>query len=138
MRESDSPFRPSPRMLRQFAALWMLFFGGMATWHRFGSGNDILASLFLGMAVTIGPMGVAWPKLIRPIFVGWLCLAFPVGWVISHLILACLYYGVIAPVGLFFRLIGRDALALRRRSEHDTYWIAKPTPSDIGSYYRQS
>ena len=143
MRWSEMPFSPSQRMLRQFAGLWVLFFAGCAAWQWFncvGWAQPTLLqpTLLLALALTIGPMGLVRPRLIRPIFVGWMCLAFPIGWVVSHVVLAGLFYFLFAPLGLFFRLIGRDALALRPNPGQNTYWVAKPAPADVRSYFRQS
>ena len=43
--------------------------------------------------------------------------AFPIGWTVSRLMLAAMFYVIFTPVGLVFRLIGRDALRLRRPGE---------------------
>ena len=37
-------------------------------------------------------------------------LAFPIGWTVSQVILAVMFYGLFTPIGLVFRLIGRDPL----------------------------
>jgi hypothetical protein len=67
-----------------------------------------------------------------------LVLVFPLGWLVSRLLLASVFYGLITPMGFVFRLIGRDALALRSHSGQNTYWQPKPMPDDVRSYYRQS
>jgi hypothetical protein len=138
MRWSDIPFHPSSRTLRQFAGLWIVFFAGFAAWQWFRHERLILALVFLGLAVTVGPLGVFRPQAIRPIFVGWMCLVFPIGWVVSHVMLACAFYGVFTPISVLFRLIGRDALARRHRSDRSTYWTPKPTARDLRSYFRMS
>ena len=38
MQWSDIPFDPSRKTLRQFAGLWLVFFGGMALWQALGAG----------------------------------------------------------------------------------------------------
>ena len=64
-------------------------------------------------------------------------LAFPIGWVVSRLLLAILFYGVVTPMGLVLRLGGRDPLRLARPAARTTYWMAKPGPADLRSYFRQ-
>jgi hypothetical protein len=64
-------------------------------------------------------------------------VTFPIGWTGSRLLLACLYYGIFTPVGLIFKLIGRDALARRSRPGQLTYWESKPMSADMRSYLRQ-
>jgi hypothetical protein len=123
--------------LRQFAGLWLVFFAGLACWQGLGNGRPTLGLSFAGLALAVGPLGLVKPRAIRWLFVGWMVLAFPIGWTISRLLLACLYYGVFTPVALLFRAIGRDVLCRRRRSGAATYWAPKPQAANVHSYFRQ-
>ena len=62
----------------------------------------------------------------------------PIGWALSHLIIAVLFYALITPLGLLRRLLGRDPLALRAAPGADSYWAQRPPPDDGSSYLRQS
>jgi hypothetical protein len=53
------------------------------------------------------------------------------------LVLGLMYFGVITPVALLFRLLGRDALQRRFQPQTDTYWRPKPGATDVHSYFRQ-
>ena len=64
-------------------------------------------------------------------------VTFPIGWVLSHLLLGAVFYCLFTPLGLIFRLIGRDALGLRR-SVAVSYWRPKPAANDLRGYFRQS
>jgi hypothetical protein len=123
---SDLPLRPDDRTLRQFAGLWVVFFGGIAAYQYFVHDRTTLGVVLAAAALIVGPLGLAWPRAIRPVFVAWIVAAFPIGWTISLVILALLYFVVFTPLALVFRLIGRDPLGLRRRSELPTYWVPKP------------
>ncbi|HWE39014.1 MAG TPA: SxtJ family membrane protein [Isosphaeraceae bacterium] len=137
MRWSDIPFSPQPRMLRQFAGLWLAFFGGMAAWQGLMRGRVGVAVALAILAVVIGGLGLVRPRLIRPIFVGWMVLAFPIGWMVSLVLLGLVYYGLFLPIGLVFRLVGRDALQLRPRPDATTYWTSRPEVADVRRYFRQ-
>ena len=137
MRWSDIKFDPSRAILRQFAGLWLVFFGGLALWEMLGRGRPGWAACFALLAVTIGPLGLARPEALRWIYVGWMVLAFPIGWTISQLMMALLFFGLFAPIGLVFRLIGRDVLHRTRDPEAETYWVAKPASIDMRSYFKQ-
>jgi len=137
MQWSDLPLNPSTRTLRQFAGLWVLFFGGSAVWQYVAHSRTELAFTLGALAVTIGPLGLAFPRAIRPIFVAWLTLAFPIGWVVSRVLLMVLFFVVLTPVGLISRLAGRDLLRLRRPVNATTYWTPKEQPLGIRSYFRQ-
>ncbi len=137
MQWSDIPFDATKKTLRQFAGLWIVFFGGLALYWGPYKGYPTAGWILGAVALTMGPLGLVMPSLIRPIFVGWMVLAFPIGWLISRIVLGILYYGVFTPLSLIFRLQGRDALARRKRPEAASYWIAKPVITDVRRYYRQ-
>jgi hypothetical protein len=137
MQWSDIPFRPPRKTLRQFAGLWIAFFGGNALWQALARGNSSLATVFGVLALTVGPVGLARPEWMRPIYVSWMVLAFPIGWTVSQAITAALFYGLFTPIGLVFRLIGRDPLRRARRPGLETYWSAKPAAADPRRYFQQ-
>ena len=56
MHWSDIPFDPPRNTLRQFAALWVVFFGGMALWQGLARGHVGQALIFGLLAVTIGAL----------------------------------------------------------------------------------
>jgi hypothetical protein len=137
MRWSDIQFEPTHKTLRQFAALWLTFWGALALWHGLAR-ERIVTGLGLGLlALVVGLLGLARPLWVRFIYVGWMVAAFPVGWLISQVLLAVMFFGLFAPIGLIFRLVGRDPLYLTRRTDLKTYWAPKPAPVDLGRYFRQ-
>ena len=134
----DDSESTSDRALRQFAGLTILFLGGLACLEGFGRERWTLALLLAGLAVTVGSLGLARPQAIRPLFVGLMIVTFPIGWLVSKLLLGFLFYGVFTPVGLIFKLIGRDPLARRRQAGKATYWAPRPMATGAESYFRQS
>jgi hypothetical protein len=134
----DTVLATTNRTLRQFAIVWILFLGGLATLAAYGRGRWTTAYALGVMALAIGLPGLAVPHLIRPVFVGSMALTAPIGWVTSKVLVIGLFYGVFTPMALFFKLIRRDALALRPNSSAETYWLPKPTARDVHSYFRQS
>jgi hypothetical protein len=137
MQWSKLPLNPAPRVLRQFAGLWIVFFGGLACWRFFVSGDAATAGRLFLLAFTVGPIGLLFPKAVKPVFVGWLILAFPVGWLVSRAVLVLLFFGIFSPIGVLFRLMGRDLLQLRRQPDRDTYWTRKASQAGAASYLRQ-
>lgn len=115
----------------------MLFFGGLALWHGWAHGEPRTALVLGVLAVTVGGAGIIWPAALRPVFVGWLALAFPIGWLVSRLLLLFLFAGLITPVALAFRAAGRDVLQRRRQRGQSSYWMRKPPPAGVKSYLRQ-
>src|SRR5262245_59316011 len=100
MRWADIPFDASHRTLRQFAALCIVFFGALACYWGLWR-HSPTAGLVLGvLAVAVGGLGLVKPEAVRPVFAAWLVVAFPIGWTVSHLLLAVLYYGLFTPLAL--------------------------------------
>src|SRR5687767_2899196 len=129
MNWSDIPWNPTSRMLRQFAALWLVCLSFVA-WRL-----ELPYAVF-GVVVAVGLLGLVWPRSMRELFVALVVVTLPIGWAVSHLLLATMFYGVFLPLGLCFRLLGRDALALRRRSGRDSYWEARPQAADMRRYFQ--
>jgi len=123
-------------MLRQFAVLGLVFFGGLAVWRTWhGQSGDWTIAIAIA-AVLIGGAGLIAPAVLRPIYMGWMILAFPIGWTVSRIALALMFFLMFTGVAVVFRLIGRDALRLRR-PKGDTYWVPKSTPHAGEEYLRQ-
>jgi len=134
----DVPAPITQRMLRQFGGLWLLFFGALASWQWFVRGDQTPALVLVGVGAVIGLLGLVRPEAIRPLFAGLMFLTFPIGWVVSHLLLAVVFYGVFTPVVIIFKLIGRDVLSVRPQGDRETFWARKPAAADLHSYLRQS
>jgi hypothetical protein len=64
-------------------------------------------------------------------------VAFPVGWVVSQIMLALMFYVVITPMALFFRVRGRDLLHRAPSRGRESFWTAKSLPKDLRRYFRQ-
>ncbi|MFM7833168.1 MAG: SxtJ family membrane protein, partial [Planctomycetaceae bacterium] len=65
------------------------------------------------------------PSFLRVLYVGWSLAAFPVGWLMSHLLLFAMYFGVFWPTGCLLRLLGWDPLRPQATIPHTTH--AGPT-----------
>jgi hypothetical protein len=134
----DHTVPTSNKTLRQFTVLWLVFFGALACWEGYAHAAWTSAYVLCALAVTVSLVGLASPQSIRPLFVGLVAVTFPIGWVVSRVLLLALFYVVFTPVALFFRLIGRDALMRRPQPGKETYWLAKAPARDIRSYFHQS
>jgi hypothetical protein len=135
LRWSEIEFQPSTRTLRQFAAMCVAVFGCLAAYETLRNGVTTRCLIWNVLAL-VGVVGLIRPQTLRLIFVASMIVAWPMGWLVSHVILAVLYFGMFTPVAVVFRLLGRDALALRR-PQRKSYWTAKPTPRDVRRYFRQ-
>lgn len=125
---------PSPRQLRWFGGVWLpLGLGYLA--HATRSPPARVALLALG-ALSLA-VGLVAPRLVRPVFVGLLVLSRPVQFVVSHVILAALFWGVITPTAWILRAAGRDGLNRGLARDATSYWIKRPARPPLSGYFRQ-
>jgi hypothetical protein len=134
----EGPPPVNNRLLRQFAVLWILALAAIGYWWGFARENTTFGWTCVALAFVPGLAGLALPAIIRPVFVVLTAVTLPIGWLLSFVILGILYFGIFTPVALVFRLLGRDALTRRFRPDLDTYFVPKPAPADLYSYFRQS
>lgn len=139
-------WRPDDRTLRQFGAIAVVgfsFFAALAWWEllvfSFGLGEarPIVAGVFLGLAGLSGLFSLVAPRANLPIYLGLTVLAYPIGFVLSYVIMGFLFYVMITPMGLVFRLIGHDPLHRRFDREASTYWVDPRPRRSKESYFRQ-
>ena len=132
-------WKPSLRDLKLFAILQMGFclcFVGMAHFRHPDWRPEMLWGI-LALSGAVGLLGIVRPAGVRPIYVAWLAAVFPIGWLMTHLLLAIVYYGVFTPIGLLRRLLGGDPLQRQFDKTAPTYWKTRPAPPPTNSYFRQ-
>ncbi len=129
--------QPTRRQLNQFGFVWLgflLVFAGIAWWRL----DAPSAGRWLAIAAVVVPViGWLWPAFMRTIFVGMSLAAFPVGFVVSHVVMVLVYYLVVTPIGLAMRLSGHDPM--RRGFDRDavSYWVERTQVCDPKRYFRQ-
>jgi carbamoyltransferase len=134
--EHDQPAL-SDSLLRQFAALWLLFCGWFA--YVAYTRERLAAAVILAiLGLAFGSVGLVRPKLIRPLFVLLTTLTSPIGRLVSRILLTILYYGCFSFFAVLFRLMGRDTLCRRKQPDRASFWTPRSGPADIPSYFRQS
>jgi hypothetical protein len=134
---SDIPFRPAQKALRQFAGAWLVFFFAFGLHQYFARGHQSAGIALMVLALVIGVVGLVWPAAVRWLFVSWMVLAFPIGWLVSQFMLLLMFFVLIAPVALLFRLRGRDPLHRKPAPGRGSFWLPKETPRDVRRYFCQ-
>jgi hypothetical protein len=138
--------RPDAKTLRQFGYIALFGFGALAAFAWFelfifafglGEARTTVAGGFAGLGVLSLLFSLVYPKANWPIYVGLTIVSYPIGFVLSYVIMGTLFYGLITPVGLFFKLTGRDPMNRTFEPEAESYWTpVRPAP-DKERYFRQ-
>lgn len=133
---------PPPAKLRQFAyvavpglpliAVVVLRLAG----HGWAFGHAaVLATLGVGIAQLLALLaGFRWPS--RALYVVLMLVALPIGFVLSHVLMAAIFYLVFTPIGLLFKLVGRDAMSRKIVPGAVSYWTERGAPRPPSSYFK--
>ncbi|MGE5191352.1 MAG: SxtJ family membrane protein [Deltaproteobacteria bacterium] len=124
---------PTDRQLRQFGLTALVALPGLG-WLWGAGPRGITGLLSAGIAAAI--LGWIGPRILRPAFVGLSLLTFPIGAVVSELTLLVMFYGVFLPVGLLFRVLGRDPLEREFNRQSTSYWAPKRQSRGVAGYFR--
>ena len=133
----DLNLNPSRRELRTFSACLAAFLAIVAWIVTRRTGSVETGAIVLAVGVLSGGCGLIWPGVIRPIFIGLNIATYPIGWVMTHVIMAVIFYLVVTPVGVIMRLTGRDPMERAFDRSAKTYWKPRQPPADNGRYFRQ-
>lgn len=131
---------PSRSDLRWFGLIFAGFFAllGALSWYRTRSADHHTAAIVLwcvGGGVALIYYAVR--PIQRPFYDLLITVAYPIGWVVSHLMIVLVYYGVITPIGVIMRLFGRDSMNRRFDRSATTYWIAHDPGAATKRYFQQ-
>ncbi len=134
MNWKDLPLSPSKTQLRQFAAVaCFLAMGFSYRYHTLGN-EDV--SIALGAIGLFSFLSCFLTILVKPIFIVACVVTFPIGWIVFRLLMLAFFIGVFVPIGLTFRIVGRDELKLKV-SEKGSHWLSRSTMRDPKRYFRQ-
>ena len=127
---------PSRRQLNVFGLIWLVFFGVVGG-IVLASGGTVWTAVLWGLAMGVPAIGWIWPRFMRLIYVGMAYAAFPIGFIVSYLVLTLLYYLVITPTGLLMRLFGHDPMNRRFDPNAESYWSPREQREGLNGYFKQ-
>ncbi len=126
-------WQPSNTDIRKFGKtvlIGFLIIGALFFWR----GRRPVAEIMVGVSAVVAVLSYAVPALAKPFYFVWMGFGFVMGSIMSRVILAIIFYAIISPVALVFRLIGRDELKRKKTSSATTYWEDHPKITDPEYY----
>jgi asparagine N-glycosylation enzyme membrane subunit Stt3 len=129
-------WRPDSRELRRFALAMLIGFtvlGLLSAWRAGGITTTPVVLWSIGVVLAIAAFV---PGLGR---VAYLVVYLPtsiIGYVVSNVILALMFFLVITPLGIILKLMGKDLLQ-QKRQKAATQWTPIKGAKTEDSYYRQ-
>ena len=90
---------------------------------------SIVAIAFIGL-------GIVFPILLKPLYVGWMIFAVILGWIMTRVILSGVFYLIMTPIGLIVKLLGNDFLALKA-TDSESYWNNRNSQAELNQDYEK-
>ena len=128
---------PDRRTLRIFAGVWLAFFALAGGWIWWRHGSAAWGIGVWAAALPPGLLGLFVAPVMRVLYVGMSLLTYPIGWLLSRVVLAAVFYLTVTPIGLAMRLLGRDPLHRRFDPGARTYWVPRAERDDPRRCFRQ-
>ena len=91
----------------------------------FGVGSIIFLSSRIALKVT------------KVFYISLTAITMPIGICVSFVLMSIFYFLLLMPIGLVFRLIGRDPLYRKFDPTAESYWIDHRQAEKIDRYFRQ-
>ncbi|TKB82093.1 MAG: hypothetical protein E8D45_01010 [Nitrospira sp.] len=121
--------------LRDFGLLVGSVLAAIAFWPMVMRGESLrMWPLATGALLLI--LALTRPRLLRPLYRIWMRIGEWLGWLNTRIILAIGFFGLVTPIGLVMRLVGKDPMR-RRIGEPETSYRLHRTPRSGAHMFHQ-
>ena len=110
--------------LRQFGLLVGGVFAVIGLWP-FVFRSEPLRLWAIGPGGLLIVLGAVLPQLLAPIHKGWMWVGHVLGWINTRILLGLVFYGLVTPIGLVFRLMGKDTMRQAFAQDSSTYRVVR-------------
>ena len=117
------------RSNKLFGIVFGIIFLIISLWPLKSSGDIIIWSLIISLIFFI--LGLLNSEILTPLHYLWLKFGFFLSKIVSPVIMFIIFFGLVSPIGIFMRLIGKDLVNLKKKPL-DSYWInRKPAKQNM-------
>ena len=108
---------------KSFGIVFFVIFLVVALWPLINEGEIRIWSIVISIIFLF--LGLINSKILTPLNKLWFRFGILLGNVFSPIAMGIIYFGVITPIGILMKLIGKDILNLKQNKKSSTYWIKK-------------
>jgi hypothetical protein len=130
--------KPSNKQLRDFGLIGLcmctvigLLLLGLGKIPPLG----LLVLFLIGLAMFV--LSRISAALIKPLYLAMMIVTFPIGWIISHLVMGLFFYVIVTLIAVLFKITGRDPLCRKFDPQADTYWLTYKHKRSAKDYFHQ-
>ncbi|MFZ3012109.1 MAG: SxtJ family membrane protein [Nitrospira sp.] len=120
--------------LRQFGLLVGAVFTVIGLWPLVFRGEP-LRLWAIGLGGLLIACGGILPQLLAPVHKGWMWVGHILGWINTRILLSIVFYALVTPIGLVFRLMGKGTMRQGFAESSATYRVVRsPRPHSHMKY----
>jgi len=116
------PQSPSEKELRSFGLLVGAVFGVIGVWPLLFRGEEVRL-WGIGLGGTLILLGGLSPRVLAPAHRAWMWVGHVLGWINTRILLGLVFYGLVTPMGILFRLMGKDVMRQTFARGSSTYRV---------------
>lgn len=130
---SGAPLPPA----RNFGLLLAVVCVGLAGYGFWKDWTRPLVDLLMSAGLLSCGLVLIAPGVLAPLNQAWFRLGAMMARIVNPVVLGTIFFGLLTPVAIASRLLGRDELGLKK-VERDSYWYPRsPSRFDLESFKRQ-
>lgn len=111
---------------RSFGIVFAIFFALAALWPLRTHHPVRLRALALSIVFFL--LALLFPRSLNPLNRVWTRLGLLLGRIVSPVVTGLLFYTVVTPIAVLFRLMKKDPLRLTAAAASDSYWLERRPP----------
>jgi len=108
---------------KSFGIVFFVIFLVVSLWPLINEGEIRIWSIVISIIFLF--LGLINSKILTPLNTLWFRFGILLGNIFSPIVMGIIYFGVITPIGILMKLIGKDILNLKQNKKSSTYWIKK-------------
>ena len=129
---------PNDKTLRQFGLIALCASCILAGLLYFVKGLALKWTLtIVAFGIVVFVVSLVSLKAVKLIYLSMIYLTFPIGLVVSFVIMAVFYYLILTPVGLVFKILNRDLMYRKLDRSAKSYWVPHKQPKNMKRYFQQ-
>lgn len=112
------------KQLRSFGLIIGGIFSLIGLWPTLFRSEDFrLPPLIVGGVLILQALLLPWS--LKPFYLAWMTIGEVMGWLNTRIILSIGFYGILMPMGLAMRILGKDPMHRKFDQDTDTYRVVR-------------
>lgn len=112
------------RELRSFGLTVGVMFLAIGFWPVLWSGTPArLWAVAIGALLSLA--GALFPPVLAPVHRIWMTIGHWMGWINTRIILGLFFYGILTPMSLAAKLVGKDFMRIKAAPDANTYRVVR-------------